>query len=164
MDLVRNMVPANIIEATMMQTTTLIAFDPKNREFPNQNESDLNTWPFRTSMESNTNILGLMSFFIAFGIAIAILGDEAKVLLNCMEGVSNVMMKMTNWIIMVAPVGVLFLVAGQILRMDDLGKALASVGAYFGTVLAGLAIHSLVVLPAIYGESQSVNVVELLGG
>lgn len=40
-------------------------------------------------------------------------------------------------------VGVMFLIAGEILRIDDFAKVLESVGLYLMTVLVGMAIVSL---------------------
>ncbi len=61
------------------------------------------------------------------------------------------MMKITTWVINLAPIGVMFLVAGQILEMKDVAKTFASLGWYFGTVIVGLTIHGGIVLPLIYG-------------
>ena len=60
------------------------------------------------------------------------------------------MMKVTSWVIAIAPVGVLFLVAGSVVEMKNPGKTFASLGYYFATVLIGLGIHGLLILPIIY--------------
>ncbi len=49
-----------------------------------------------------------------------------------------------------SPFGIMFLVAGKILEIEDLLKLAQSLGMYALTVLTGLAIHSLVTLPIIY--------------
>ena len=49
-----------------------------------------------------------------------------------------------------SPVGIMFLVAGKILEIEDLLKLAQSLGMYALTVLTGLAIHSLITLPLIY--------------
>lgn len=64
----------------------------------------------------------------------------------------DVMMCVTRWIIYLAPIGVCFLIAGQIVEMDDIGATFASLGWYFGTVMLGLLIHGLIVLPLIFGK------------
>merc|ERR1712012_808199 len=56
-----------------------------------------------------------------------------------------------GWIINLAPIGVLFLVAGSVIEMKNPAQIFASLAWYFATVLIGLAIHSMVVLPVIYG-------------
>ena len=56
--------------------------------------------------------LNNMTFFNCqvFGIAIAIAGDEAQPVLTFFSSITVIMMRITQWIIMLAPVGVLFLV------------------------------------------------------
>lgn len=61
------------------------------------------------------------------------------------------MMRITTWIINLAPVGVCFLIAGQLLEMKHLETELAKLGMYVFVVLLGFAIHGIIVLPLIYG-------------
>lgn len=61
---------------------------------------------------------------------------------------------MTTWIIYLAPVGVLFLIAGQIMAMDDFGDTFARLGWYFCTVLIGLFVHGFIVLPLIFSRAK----------
>lgn len=46
--------------------------------------------------------------------------------------------------------GILFLVAGKIVEMEDVGMLFASLGKYILCCLLGHAIHGLLVLPLIY--------------
>ena len=58
--------------------------------------------------------------------------------------------QVTTWIIYLAPVGVLFLIAGQILGMKNISKEFQALGLYFGTVLIGIGVHGFIVLPILY--------------
>jgi len=49
-----------------------------------------------------------------------------------------------------APIGIMFLVAGKIVEMEEVGKLFASLGKYIACCVIGHAIHGLLVLPAIY--------------
>jgi len=49
-----------------------------------------------------------------------------------------------------APVGIIFLIAGEVLRMDDVVDTFARLGKYMGTILGGLAIHAFVTLPIVF--------------
>ena len=84
------------------------------------------------------------------GIAIAACGEEGAPLLKFFDSVSIVMMKITTWIIHLAPLGVCFLVAGQLLEMKNIAEEFAKLAWYFLVVIAGLSLHGLVVLPLIY--------------
>ena len=49
-----------------------------------------------------------------------------------------------------APVGIIFLIASKIITMTDVEETFRKLGLYMGTVIAGLAIHGLIVLPLIF--------------
>lgn len=155
MDLVRNLIPPNIIQATLQQQVTSVTFDPslkdKNGEMI-QDRNDTTTWMFKTGFQDNTNILGLIAWSLVFGIGIAVVGEPAKPLVHFFSAVVEVTMRMTMWIICVAPVGIIFLIAGQIVEMKDPAKTFLQIGAYFGTVIVALSIHGLIILPTIYGK------------
>uniref|UniRef100_V5GM56 Amino acid transporter n=1 Tax=Ixodes ricinus TaxID=34613 RepID=V5GM56_IXORI len=59
-------------------------------------------------------------------------------------------MKLAYLVMWYFPIGVVFLLCASIGRGDDLGEHAFNIGVYIGTVMTGLAIHSLVVLPLIY--------------
>merc|ERR1712107_969736 len=109
------------------------------------------TWRVKKMQSNSTNILGLVVFAVVTGIAIAQCGEDGKPLLKFFESMSIVMMKVTAWIIHLAPVGVCFLIAGQILEMEDVAGEFAKLGFYFFTVLLGLFIHGCLVLPILFG-------------
>ena len=59
-------------------------------------------------------------------------------------------MRITTWIIHLAPVGVCFLVAGQLLQMKSVAEEFTKLAWYFLVVMIGLGIHAFIVLPLIY--------------
>jgi len=155
MDLVRNMFPPNVIQATVQQYKTELIYPGEVNETDDKTgamiyHTDKDTWRFKGMWSSSTNILGLVVFAVVTGIAIAQCGEEGKPLLSFFESISIVMMRVTTWIIHLAPIGVCFLIAGQILEMKDVAAEFAKLGLYFFTVLLGLSIHGFIVLPGIY--------------
>ena len=112
--------------------------------------TDQDTWITVGRWTNSSNILGLVVFSIFTGIAIAICGEDGKPMLRFFESVSIVMMRITTWIIHLAPLGVCFLVAGQLLEMKNIAEEFAKLAWYFLVVIAGLSLHGLVVLPLIY--------------
>jgi len=156
MDLVRNCFPPNIIQATVQQYKTELIYPGEVNKTDERTgamiyHTDKDTWMFKSGWSSSTNILGLVIFSVVTGIAIAMSGEDGKPLLHFFTSVSVVMMKVTTWIIHLAPVGVFFLIAGQLLEMKDIAGEFAKLGVYFATVLLGLFIHGCIVLPLIYG-------------
>lgn len=63
-----------------------------------------------------------------------------------------------------APVGILFLIAGKILEMEDLSAMSGALGLYTITVIMGLFIHATLVLPTIYFLVTRKNPFVFIGG
>ena len=117
---------------------------------------------------SGSNILGLITFAIILGVSLAKLGEKGiemssyypqdfilpslpgKPLLAFFTSLSDAMMVITTWVINLAPVGVFFLIGGQVLGTQDFGVVLNQLGWYFSTVMLGLFMHGFIVLPLIY--------------
>jgi Na+/H+-dicarboxylate symporter len=59
-------------------------------------------------------------------------------------------MAITQWIILLTPIGVFSLIVGQLLSIDDIGQILGQLGFYFMTVMIGLFVQGFVVLPIVF--------------
>ena len=66
------------------------------------------------------------------------------------KSVSHVMMRITNWVVHLAPIGVAFLIAGEILHMKSVMAELTKLAWYLVTVTLGITFHGFVILPLIY--------------
>jgi len=154
MDLIRQMFPPNLIQATMQQYRTSLIYPAGGFQNetgkPFRDPGDLSTWAFKGEWSNGSNILGLVFFAIILGVALAKLGEKGKPLLNFFTSLADAMMVITTWVINLAPIGVFFLIGGQVLGMGDFGKVLMQLGWYFTTVILGLFIHGLIVLPILY--------------
>ena len=49
-----------------------------------------------------------------------------------------------------SPIGIMFLIAGEVVKMEDPVAELEALGLYMATVLSGLAIHGFIILPLLY--------------
>lgn len=143
LDLVRNMFPPNMVEATIFQFRTVIVPKYNNETGSFENKIDTDTI-------QSTNIMGLVVVAAALGIAIAQLGDEAKVIANFFHNLMAVSMKITSWVIFLSPVGIIFLVSSKVLEIDDIGQVMAGLGWYSATVCVGLFVQGFVILPLLY--------------
>lgn len=97
---------------------------------------------------ANNSILGVIFFAILFGVFVNLVGGEAGGLLTrVITAFFEVMMRMTMFIIRLAPVGVLgFMLYASAGKGVEVFKAL---GWYILTVAVGLTIHGSVTLPLI---------------
>ncbi len=95
---------------------------------------------------ANGQMLGLIFFSLLFGYFTAQIRDEAgRVLHRFWDGVYRVMMRMTELIMRLAPVGVFGLVAKTLAHAGL--AALLPLAGFFFTVLGALALHLFVALP-----------------
>ena len=63
-----------------------------------------------------------------------------------------------------APIGILFLITSSMASVEDWGPILSQLGLYMATVLAGLAVHGLLVLPGLYALFTRKNPLPYLAG
>lgn len=63
-----------------------------------------------------------------------------------------------------APVGILFLIAGKIVEMKNLAEMGGQLGMYTVSVIVGLLIHGLFVLPLLYFMVTKKNPYSFIGG
>ncbi len=92
--------------------------------------------------------LSLIVFFIFFGVVATLIGERAKGVAIAAEVITNVLMKMVELVLWLSPIGVFCLLAWTVARIG-LGVFGDSIGVYMLTVLLGLGLHALVVLPII---------------
>ncbi|MDH4239380.1 MAG: dicarboxylate/amino acid:cation symporter [Phycisphaerae bacterium] len=96
---------------------------------------------------AENKVLSVIFFSLLLGIAISSTGEKARPLTAFFESLNTVMMKVTDWIMRLAPVGVFALIAYTIGTMGlSVVKPLA---VYMVTVVLGLGIHAFVTLPVL---------------
>ena len=102
------------------------------------------TNPFTALSKSPPNSLGVIFFAILVGLACVIIGEPARPVGRFFESANAVMMKITLWIMEVAPYGIACIIASLVatLGMD----ALQSLAWYCGVVVLGIAVHICVLL------------------
>lgn len=94
--------------------------------------------------------MGLVVSAIASGIAMSTMHGQVEHLLGFVNELSQMMMKITGWVICLSPVGIFFLTVSQILEMDDLDVVVGKLGLFLLTVSGGIIFQGAVILPAIY--------------
>ncbi len=92
-------------------------------------------------------VLPTIVFSLLFGVALLAIGDEGKPLHSIFNGMARAMMKMTDWVVSLAPIGVFALMANVIV---DFGwESLKYLAVYMITVMVGLGIHFFISLPLV---------------
>ncbi|XP_029026429.1 neutral amino acid transporter B(0) [Betta splendens] len=148
LDLIRNIFPSNLVSAAFQSYATSYKMMTRNGTDGNPNIT-VEKVPFGTDQDG-MNILGLVVFAIVFGVALRKLGEEGEILIKFFNSFNEATMVLVSWIMWYAPLGIMFLVAGKIVEMEDVGTLFASLGKYIACCIIGHAIHGLLVLPGIY--------------
>ncbi|RXM35329.1 Neutral amino acid transporter B(0) [Acipenser ruthenus] len=147
LDLVRNLFPSNLVSAAFQSYATSYKLIQKNTT--DESNYEVEKVPFGKEVDG-MNILGLVVFAIVFGIALRKLGEEGEILIKFFNSFNEATMVLVSWIMWYAPLGIMFLVAGKIVEMEDVGMLFASLGKYICCCIVGHVIHGLLVLPLIY--------------
>ncbi|KAM3875212.1 neutral amino acid transporter B(0) [Diretmus argenteus] len=152
LDLIRNIFPSNLVSAAFQSYAT--SYKKLNVTKNDTNGiltvmMDVSRVPYGTDQDG-MNILGLVVFAIVFGVALRKLGEEGEILIKFFNSFNEATMVLVSWIMWYAPVGILFLVAGKIVEMENVAALFASLGKYIACCVIGHAIHGLLVLPGIY--------------
>ena len=92
--------------------------------------------------------LSVIVFFLFLGVVATQLGESAKPLVAFFESLTKVMMRMVEIVLYLAPLGVFCLLAWTVARIG-LGVFGGSIGLYMLTVVVGLLIHAVILLPTI---------------
>ncbi|KAM7240982.1 hypothetical protein CapIbe_007554 [Capra ibex] len=163
LDLIRNMFPENLVQACFQQYKTTRE-EVKLSEEPGTNSTEASVTVIMTTAISKNktkeykvvgmysdgiNVLGLIVFCLVFGIVIGKMGERGQILVDFFNALSDATMKIVQIIMCYMPIGILFLIAGKIIEVED-WEIFRKLGLYMATVLSGLAIHSIVILPLIY--------------
>nr|AAB88288.1 glutamate transporter 2B [Ambystoma tigrinum] len=187
LDLIRNLFPENLVQACFQQIQTVskkVPVTPSPHELLNQvnisvsqsNSSMLNS----TTAEGNAgptmvtqkklefkagmNVLGLIGFFIAFGIAMGKMGEQARLMADFFNILNEIIMKLVNMIMWYSPFGIACLICGKIAAIKDLEVVARQLGMYMVTVIVGLVIHGGIVLPLIFFSITRTNPYTFYGG
>ncbi|MGH7143896.1 MAG: dicarboxylate/amino acid:cation symporter [Planctomycetota bacterium] len=115
-------------------------------------ESMVPTNIVKAATTDGSEMLSLIVFGIFFGIVAVTLGVKAKPALDLVTSLNDIIMAMVHVVIWTAPVGIFALVAGKIGAEGGFAgfmPLLVKLGWYALTVVVGLVIHGLILLPLI---------------
>ncbi|XP_042574534.1 excitatory amino acid transporter 5-like isoform X1 [Cyprinus carpio] len=173
LDLIRNMIPSNLIEATFQQYKTELVPNFKNSAKSSQAnfvyimpdyENPKMGHPVFLELtpppeihykivpgkSSGMNVLGIVIFSATMGLLLGRMGSRGSPLVNVCLCINECVMKIINAAMWYFPFGIVFLVAGKILDMHDPVVLAEKLGMYFMTVLAGLFVHGVILLPMFF--------------
>lgn len=132
--------------ATDQAMTSTASFSAK--EAPSLTQVLINIIPSNpVSAMAEGNMLQIIVFALLFGIAVSLAGESGKRIAAFFEDMNEVVMKIVNIIMNLAPYGVFFLMAK--LASEISPSTFINVAKYFFVVLLALGVHALVTYPTI---------------
>ncbi|XP_016159963.1 PREDICTED: excitatory amino acid transporter 5 isoform X2 [Ficedula albicollis] len=173
----RNMFPSNLVEASFQQYRTVLvpvvkspgfpkipgkpvnfiyfAPDDKNPEIHRPVFLELTPSPemtYRTlaGTSNEMNVLGIVIFSATIGLLLGKMGERGAPLVNVCQCLNEAVMKIVSMAVWYFPFGIVFLIAGKILEMEDPSVTGQKLGLYVITVVSGLALHGIILLPLLF--------------
>lgn len=153
LDLIRNLFPENLVQACFQQTQTYYVEKKRSIIPPSDNITAALTTIGGTAeaaavemvrelqFKDGMNVLGIIGFCIAFGIIIGQMQQQARVMIDFFNVLSEIVMKMVIIIMWYSPFGIMCLIAGKIMSIPNLATTASQLGLYMVTVVLGLLIH-----------------------
>ncbi len=86
---------------------------------------------------ATNEILQIVIFSIFFGLAAASMGDYTKPIVNAFDRISHIVLKMVNYVMKFAPIGVFGAIAG-VFAIKDVNDLLLTYAKFFGSFLVGI--------------------------
>ncbi|XP_035528620.1 excitatory amino acid transporter 3-like [Morone saxatilis] len=150
LDLVRNMIPQNLIQACFQQYKTerlefgVHTVDPNSSADTNVTEVQL-----VGHYVDGVNTLGLIVYSFLFGLTLKWMGERGETLAYFFIILNEMTKNVVNWILCYLPVGVLFMIASHVIKVHD-WETTYKLGKFMAVVVIGLIIHAVLVLPTLY--------------
>ncbi len=104
--------------------------------------------PIASAADPKIAALPIIVFSIFFAIMLTTIGEKGTVVVRFFDALFDTMTAMVHVVILIAPLGVFALLAWTVGRIG-LDLFAGGMAKYVGTVLAGLLIHGLIVLPLV---------------
>lgn len=94
---------------------------------------------------ATNEILQIVIFSIFFGLAAAAIGEDAKPVVRALDKTSHIVLKMVNYVMKVAPIGVFGAIAG-VFAIRDFSELMLTYANFFGSFLVGISSLWIVLL------------------
>ncbi|XP_007441016.1 excitatory amino acid transporter 5-like [Python bivittatus] len=177
LDLIRNMFPSNLVEASFQQYRTILVPVVKSSGVPKKSSTSLSfiylvpdpgnpeiqhpvlleitpspeiTYKALPGSNNEMNVLGIVLFSATIGLLLGKMGERGAPLVNVCQCLNEAVMKIVAMATWYFPFGIVFLIAGKILEMENPALTGKKLGLYAMTVVIGLAIHGLCFLPLLF--------------
>ncbi|XP_042343707.1 excitatory amino acid transporter 3-like [Plectropomus leopardus] len=150
LDLVRNMVPRNLIRACLQQyKTERVLLETETAEQNSSLEMNVTEVQLLGKYVDGTNTLGLIVWSFIFGLILNRIGENGEVIVEVLTALNQVTKYVVNLILGYLPLGLLFMITSHVVEVHD-WETTFKLAKFMLVVILGLIIHGAIVLPLIY--------------
>ncbi|GFU33946.1 hypothetical protein NPIL_5551 [Nephila pilipes] len=150
LDLLRNAIPGNIIEATFTKEFTHVEMFNLTNSLDNNPQNPGIIYKKSIQKKSGVNFMGLLCFSILFGCALATLGDKGEALHQVIDQLNAVVMKIMHYFLRLLPLGMFFWMFREGLESAAPMQLLEYMGVFLATAFGCIAFHQFILLPLLY--------------
>lgn len=137
--------PGTGLQLTDVDASTVSEVTEKTQSFSAQNFIEHIIPKSIAEAMANNEILQIVIFSIFFGLAAASIGENAKPVVNALDKTSHIILKMVNYVMKFAPIGVFGAIAG-VFAIRDLNELLITYAKFFGSFLVGISSLWIILL------------------
>jgi Na+/H+-dicarboxylate symporter len=137
--------PGTGLQLTDIDASTAAEVTDKTQSFSAQNFIEHIIPKSIVEAMATNEILQIVIFSIFFGLAAASIGDHAKPVVTALDKTSHIILKMVNYVMKFAPIGVFGAIAG-VFAIRNLEELLITYAKFFGSFLIGISSLWLVLL------------------
>ncbi|XP_034726188.1 excitatory amino acid transporter 3-like isoform X2 [Etheostoma cragini] len=149
LDLLRNMMPENLIQAGFQQyKTKVLEFEDQLFVTNSSLPTNASTTQVVGRYVNGANTLGLIVCSFVFGLTLKSMGERGKIILNIFRILNESTKYVVNLILWYLPLGVLFMVTSYVVDSQN-WNIVFKLAKFMAVVVVGLLIHGLIVLPTI---------------
>ncbi|XP_076326133.1 excitatory amino acid transporter 2-like [Tachypleus tridentatus] len=140
LDLFRNALPENLVEACVKQIYTKYEENPYNNK----------TFSRKLNTRPGTNALGLIVFSLVFGVTLGTLRERSQIMIKFFIGLDKTVMKLVLKVMWLTPIGVLSLVCSKLLAVSNITTLLQQMAVFVASVLGALTTEVMVAQPLLF--------------
>ncbi|XP_053386621.1 excitatory amino acid transporter 3-like [Mercenaria mercenaria] len=152
-DLLRNIIPDNLFQATFAQTQTKYKTGDPIKEVnassfsKNQTENKIRKY---LEKSGEANYLGLISACTLLGLAASNLNEKGRLFLDLIESVSATVIAVVRWFLWTTPVGVISLIGVSLASAEHVGEVFSRLCLFIASITAGIIFQQLVLMSGVY--------------
>ncbi|XP_077993925.1 excitatory amino acid transporter-like [Glandiceps talaboti] len=149
-DLLRNIVPENIVMACIHSTHTEYETDDLTTLVNGTNITTTFVTDKNTVIGGPMNLLGVVIFCIMFGMAMSVEREASKTMLGFLQSLRVIIFKILTTYMWTLPIGTTSLIAVALLRVGDVSSVWTTLGMFSAAIIIGESIHMFITLPLIH--------------